>query len=107
MFNGTTNYMLTAITKNGISYQQALQEAQSAGFAESDPTSDVEGFDAMYKTVIIALHGFGILLKPDQLLRVGINNLHIKDVAYAKKNNYDIKLVPIEWDHLDGKVNTN
>ena len=94
VFNGTTNYMLTAITKNGISYDQALSEAQSAGFAESDPTSDVEGFDAMYKTVIIALHGFGIILQPQHMLRVGINNLKLTDMEYARRNNFDIKLVP-------------
>lgn len=94
VFNGTTNYMLTAISKNGISYEQALKEAQASGFAESDPTSDVQGFDALYKTVIIALHGFGAVLNVNELLRVGINNLKIEDVSFAKKNNYQIKLIP-------------
>ncbi len=94
VFNGTTNYMLTAISKNGISYAQALSEAQASGFAESDPTSDVEGFDALYKTVIIALHGFGIVLNIENLLRVGINNLKLEDVDFAKKSSYEIKLIP-------------
>jgi homoserine dehydrogenase len=63
--NGTTNYILSALhTSTSSSFEDTLAQAQALGFAESDPTSDIEGFDAAYKTVILATHGFGIVTHP-------------------------------------------
>ncbi len=94
IFNGTTNYILSKTINEGISYSEALKNAQEKGFAETDPTNDVEGFDAMYKTIIVALHAFGVILKHEDLLRFGITTLQPNDISYAKQNGFSIKLVP-------------
>ncbi len=105
IFNGTTNYILTKTVNDGISYEQALKNAQASGFAESDPTNDVEGFDALFKTIIIALHGFGVIIKPDDILRFGIRTLKQQDIDYASRNGYKIKLVPAVSKLDNGKIN--
>lgn len=105
IFNGTTNYILSKTIDEGISYHEALKSAQEKGFAETDPTSDVAGFDALYKTVIIALHGFGIVINPDDILRFGITTLSPQDINYAKQNGYKIKLVPTIKKASNGKIN--
>jgi len=94
IFNGTTNYILTKTIEEGKSYQEALSEAQQNGFAESDPTTDVEGFDALYKTVIIAYHSFGIILYPKEMLNLGITTLAPQDIRFAKEKGFKIKLIP-------------
>lgn len=94
IFNGTTNYILTKTISEKLSYEEALKQAQEKGFAESDPTNDVEGFDAKFKAVIIALHSFGVFAKPDEVLNIGITALSIYDINYASEKNYKIKLVP-------------
>ena len=94
IFNGTTNYILTKTINENLSYNEALKNAQEKGFAETDPTSDVEGFDAMYKTIILSLHAFGIILNHQELLRFGITTLQPNDILFAKENGYSIKLVP-------------
>ena len=104
IFNGTTNYILTKTINENISYDEALKNAQAKGFAETDPTSDVEGFDAMYKTIILSLHAFGVILKSQDLLRFGITTLQPKDILYAKENGYSIKLVPTIKKLADGKL---
>ena len=95
IFNGTTNYILTKTISEKLSYANALKQAQDLGFAESDPTSDVEGFDAKYKAIIIALHAFGLIIKPDEVLNIGITTLHDNDIKYASEKGYKIKLTPI------------
>ena len=105
IFNGTTNYILTKTINEGITYDEALNNAQQKGFAETDPTSDVEGFDALYKTVIIALHGFGIVIKPEDVLRFGISTLSQNDINYAKQNNFKIKLIPTINKIANEKIN--
>lgn len=94
IFNGTTNYILTKTIQEGLSYSEALQGAQERGFAESNPTNDVEGFDALYKTIIVALHAFGILLKPDEIFRFGITTLQPEDITYAAEKGFKIRLLP-------------
>jgi homoserine dehydrogenase len=94
IFNGTTNYILTKTINEKLSYPEALKQAQEKGFAESDPTNDVEGFDAKFKAIIIALHAFGIFAKPEEVLNIGITTLHTNDITYANEKNYKIKLVP-------------
>lgn len=94
IFNGTTNYILTKIINEKLSYEKALKQAQEKGFAESDPTNDVEGFDAKYKAIILALHAFGTIVKPDDVLSIGITCLAENDIQYATEKNYKIKLTP-------------
>jgi homoserine dehydrogenase len=90
--NGSTNYILTRI-KEGLSYSEALQKAQQLGFAESDPTLDVEGRDAANKLSILLTHAYGILADPEQLVQAGITRLHAADAGYAKEKNLEIKLI--------------
>lgn len=94
IFNGTTNYILTKLASENLEFADALKKAQELGFAESNPESDVEAFDPLYKTVILALHGFGIILDPHKITRFGITTLKKGDLDFAVKNNYKIKLVP-------------
>lgn len=94
IFNGTTNYILTKTISEKLSYEDALKQAQEKGFAESDPTNDVEGFDAKYKAIIIALHAFGVFAKPEEVLNFGITSLSTYDINYASEKSYKIKLVP-------------
>lgn len=91
--NGTTNYILTKTATEGLTYNQALKQAQNLGFAESDPTLDVQGFDAKFKLIILVLHAFGIVLKPEEVLNYGIHHLNIADTVFATENNFKIKLL--------------
>lgn len=94
IFNGTTNYILTQMSQNGaVGYAQALQEAQEKGFAESDPTLDVDGFDAKYKVVIAAAHAFGVIVQPDHVLNYGIRTISPSDMQLAREKNLKIKLL--------------
>jgi len=95
IFNGTTNYILTKTINEKLAYQKALEEAQQKGFAETDPTSDVEAFDPKYKAIIVALHAFGLIIEPKHVLNLGITTLHDDDISYAAEKAYKIKLVPV------------
>jgi homoserine dehydrogenase len=94
IFNGSSNYILSKIFNEGLSYDTALKQAQDLGFAESDPTLDVGGYDAKYKLTIIAAHAYGLFLNPDSILNLGIQNLSQNDIRYAKEKGYKLKLVP-------------
>lgn len=89
--NGTTNYILTKANQ-GISYSEALLEAQKKGFAEADPTLDVDGFDPKFKLTILLKHAFGISVSPSNLLNIGIRNLKPQDIQYANEKGFRIKL---------------
>lgn len=91
--NGTTNYMLTKMLENGTSYEDALTQAQELGFAESDPTNDVDGIDAAYKMVILTQFAYGMDVTLDDLEIQGIRGLSDKDVLQAQKFGYEIKLI--------------
>ena len=93
IFNGSTNYILSKMKSDGMSYSEALDEAQKNGFAESDPSLDVSGMDAAYKLSIVALHAFGELIDPKQMTRTGIQNLSPIDFRLASSNNQTIKLI--------------
>lgn len=95
IFNGTTNYILSKTIKERLSYEDALKQAQDKGFAETDPTNDVEGFDPKFKAIIIALHAFGIIIRPEDVLNIGITTLHDNDIRYAAEKGYRIKLTPV------------
>jgi homoserine dehydrogenase len=94
IFNGTSNYILSKIFKERLDYALALKQAQDLGFAESDPTSDVGGFDAKYKAIILAKHAFGIVYHPKEVLNIGIDYLVGDDIAFARSKGWKIKLVP-------------
>ncbi|MDT2010531.1 homoserine dehydrogenase [Carnobacterium divergens] len=91
--NGTTNFMLTKMTNEHQSYEEALKEAQELGFAESDPTNDVDGIDAARKMVILTRLAFGMNVELDQIETKGIRNLKSIDIETAKKLGYRIKLI--------------
>src|SRR3954463_14967485 len=93
--NGTTNYILPRMTEQGASYQDALAEAQSLGFAERDPTADVEGFDACAKAAILASIAFGQKGVAGDVYREGISSLSPADIAFATRLGYVIKLLAI------------
>ncbi|OFZ01536.1 MAG: hypothetical protein A3K10_16055 [Bacteroidetes bacterium RIFCSPLOWO2_12_FULL_31_6] len=93
ILNGTSNYILTQIFEKGMNYSEALNQAQEAGFAEANPTSDVEGYDALYKLLILATHAFGKFILPEKALVIGINNIKTSDISFAKNNHLTIKLV--------------
>jgi homoserine dehydrogenase len=91
--NGSSNYLLTRMELDGLSYENALQLAQDAGFAESDPWLDVAGFDSKYKLCLLTIHAFGLILKPDSILNLGISNVTFDDIQFAKQRDMRIKLV--------------
>ena len=90
--NGTTNYILTK-TGEGESFDEALKNAQDLGFAELDPTSDVDGFDAKYKLVLLLKHAFGFTAKQDEVWNYGIRQLKDWDAVYAREKGLKIKLL--------------
>jgi len=102
ILNGTTNYVLTLMHNQGIEYSVALNEAREKGFAESDPTLDVEGWDAKYKLCIITGHAYGLFLEPEEVFHYGISKISKFDIQYAKEKGFKIKLVPFV-----GKTNEN
>jgi len=95
IMNGTCNYMMTEMTNNGVDYDAILKEAQELGYAESDPTFDVGGFDAAHKLLILASIAYGIDAKPEDILIEGIENVTSDDIAFAKEFGYAIKLLGI------------
>jgi len=93
IFNGSTNYILTKVFEERQSYIEALKAAQDLGFAESDPSLDVEGYDAKFKLTIAIAHTFGVFVKPENIINVGIQKISAVDLKYARENNLTIKLV--------------
>ena len=93
--NGTTNYILTQMTQHGQGFADALAEAQAKGYAEQDPTDDVDGFDAAYKLTILASIAFQSRVHLDNVYREGIRGVTARDIAYAKELGYVIKLVAV------------
>ena len=93
--NGTTNYILTQMTEHGTSYQDALAEAQSLGYAERDPTADVEGYDAGAKAAIIATIAFGAKVVAGDVYHEGISQITETDIAFATGLGYAVKLLAI------------
>ena len=101
ILNGTTNYILTRMTRDGRDYASSLAEAQANGYAESDPADDVEGRDAVRKLAILATVAFGTPVNPDQIYMEGIAHIQPRDIAYARELGYVIKLVATARDRGD------
>ena len=93
--NGTTNYMLTKMSKNHVDFAEVLKEAQAKGYAESDPTADVGGLDAARKLVILASIAFNTRVTLEDISVEGIQNINIRDIEYAQELGYVIKLLAI------------
>lgn len=93
VLNGTSNFMMTKMVDEGWTYEEALKTAQELGYAESDPTNDVEGIDAAYKAVILSQFAFGMTIDFDKVEHKGISTISPDDVAIAQELGYVIKLV--------------
>lgn len=93
ILNGTTNYILTKMDADGASYNDVLKEAQELGYAETDPTGDVEGFDAMYKITTLSTIAFGSRVRLENVYREGITKVRAEDMQKANELGYKIKLI--------------
>ena len=108
ILNGTTNYILTKMDAEGATYEDVLAEAQNLGYAEADPTGDVEGFDAAYKITTLATVAFGKRIKLENVYREGITKITPEDMKIANEMGYKIKLIAYaqidEQDRADVRV---
>lgn len=105
ILNGTTNYILTRMSREGLDFQTALAEAQKAGYAEADPTFDVEGFDAAHKLIILTALAYGTLPELKDIHVEGISRLTPEDIEFAHEFGYVIKLLAIAArDENDGRL---
>ncbi len=95
IINGTTNYILTKMAEDNMPYEKALQGAQAAGFAEADPTADVEGYDAMYKLSILSSLAFHASIPYTSIYREGISKISINDIRSGAELGYTLKLLGI------------
>lgn len=93
ILNGSSNYILSRMFNDGLSYPEALKMAQELGYAESNPALDVEGYDALSKLVIITVHAFGLFVEQDQIFRFGISKISDSDMQFAREKGRKIKLV--------------
>lgn len=100
ILNGTSNFILTSMADRGMSYADALAEAQRLGYAEADPTLDVDGSDAAHKLAILAQIAFGVTVTVNRIERFGIADLHAMDLRFADELGYTIKLLAEAW--VDG-----
>lgn len=93
ILNGTTNYMLDRIENSGLSYEEALKEAQALGYAEADPTSDVDGLDAQRKLILALAVGFGCVVKAEAIPTAGIRKITPMDIRYFSENGLSPRLI--------------
>ena len=103
ILNGTTNYIITSMRDCGVSFEDALKEAQRLGYAEANPAADIEGVDAARKAVILGAVATGKLISPEAIHREGVTKITLSDVALARKLGYEIKLIGYVED-TDGKL---
>jgi homoserine dehydrogenase len=97
ILNGTCNYILTRMELENKDYQEVLKDAQLNGFAESDPWLDVAGFDTKFKTLLLTVHAFGIVLNPEDIFNTGIQNVSYDDILYAKQRDLRIKMLAVSY----------
>ena len=103
ILNGTTNYILTRMVKGGVSFEDALKEAQAKGYAEQNPAADVEGLDAGRKICILSNLAWGKEVLPERIHTQGISGLDLQDVAIASKAGYRVKLLGRALRLADGR----
>ena len=104
ILNGTTNYILTKMEKEGVSYEEVLKEAQKLGYAETDPTWDVEGYDSAYKITTLATITLNQRVDINNVYREGITKISAKDMKFAKELGYKIKLIALAQLTQDNKA---
>ena len=102
--NGSTNYILTKMFEDKLDFKTALLQAQQLGFAEANPTLDVEGWDAVHKWVILLCHAYGIVTSTDHILFTGIQNINENDANVGREKNYEIRLIAQAKKLLNGKI---
>ncbi len=102
--NGSTNYILTKMFEEKLDFKKALLQAQQLGFAEADPTLDVDGWDAVNKWVLLLCHAYGIVTHPEDVLFTGIQNIHGNDANVGREKNYEIRLVAQAKKLQNGKI---
>lgn len=93
ILNGSSNFILSKIFNEGMNYAEALKLAQELGFAESDPTLDIGGWDSLFKLIIITIHAFGVYVEPEQIFTFGIGNMNEHDIQFAHEKRRRVKLV--------------
>jgi homoserine dehydrogenase len=103
IINGTSNYILTKMTEENVEFSQALKEAQALGYAEADPTFDIEGIDTAHKLTILATLAYGIPLSYKSVYIEGISGISTQDIAFASELGYKVKLLAITKES-DGEI---
>lgn len=93
ILNGSSNYILSRVFDHKEPYESALRKAQELGFAETDPSFDIEGYDSLFKLVIITMHALGTYVAPEKIFTYGISTIHDSDIQYAREKGVKIKLV--------------
>ena len=93
ILNGSSNFILSKIFNEKMSYKDALKLAQDLGFAESNPTLDIDGWDSLYKLIIITMHAFGVYVEPSNIFTYGISTMNDSDIRFAEEKDRRIKLV--------------
>lgn len=102
--NGSTNYILTKMFEDKLEFKTALMQAQELGYAEADPTLDVEGYDAWHKWIILMCHAYGLVPKPEEIIFTGIQNITAGDANVGREKNFEIRLVAQAKKLLNGKI---
>jgi homoserine dehydrogenase len=102
--NGSTNFILTKMFEDKLDFRDALLLAQQLGFAESDPSLDIEGYDAVNKWTFLLTHAYGIVEQPEDIVFNGIQNIQLSDAAVASEKHFEIKLVAQAKKLINGKV---
>lgn len=93
ILNGSSNFILSKIFNEGMNYAEALKLAQDLGFAESNPTLDIGGWDSLFKLIIITIHAFGVYVQPEDIFTFGIGNMNEHDIQFANEKRRRVKLV--------------
>ena len=104
IINGTSNYILERMTDAGLGYQEALKEAQDLGYAEADPTLDVNGWDAAHKAILLATLSYGFTIDPESVYVRGIEMVRAIDIDFAKRLGFVVKLLCVVNEHDDGTI---
>jgi homoserine dehydrogenase len=104
IINGTTNYIVTRMSDDGLHFSRALKDAQLHGYAEADPSNDVDGVDAAYKLAILSSIAFRTRVRVKDIWREGIRNLHQEDIEYGRDLGYTVKLLAEAHDHDEDGV---
>lgn len=104
IINGTSNYILERMTEAGLGYEEALGEAQKLGYAEADPTLDVNGWDAAHKAILLATLAYGFTIDPGQIYVRGIEMVRGIDIDFAKRLGFAIKLLCVVREHADNTI---